>query len=186
MTASSLSECCTPVWLNNDKENESPFDQDKYEAALETPGAFQFDFHWPPVTTPLLLAPAKMQARRRLPLQILTPVALNAGQATGESSLLIGRDEYVPFHTLGSEYPMDGDILGYQNSGPGIAIYEDNMAMRYGPHTPLTPSALNMQELSLLDIPYRPLPNAPVRPVRSIAQKIRASVYVEHSSQWAG
>jgi hypothetical protein len=190
MTASSLSECSTPMSLNDDKENESPFDQDKYGAALETPGALQFEFHWPPATTPHPLAPTRMQACLRLPLQILTPLSSNVEQATGESSLPIGRDGFRPSLTLSSDYSIDGDILGYANLEPGFAIHDDDdTAMSYGPLTPLTPltpSVLNMQELSLLDIPNRPLPNVPTRLSRPVVEKIRASVYVEHYSHWAG
>jgi hypothetical protein len=186
MAASTLSEFSTPIWFNNDKENESPFDQTKMAATPETPATVQRKLHWPPGMSPFSLAQAHLLQGRVLPLQTLTPLPSMLSKATGEALMPVGRDGFRPTLTLGSDYPMNGDILGSMDSGPPIAIYEDNSVISRGPVTPPTPSALNMQDLSLLDLPHRLLPPVPTSPIRLVAQQIRASVYIERSSKWAG
>jgi hypothetical protein len=186
ITAASPSEFSTPIWFNDDKENESPFDQDKDGATLATPGAPQADFHWPLGMAPFPLSQTQKQSCRAPPLQTLTPLCSNAGQATGETLLPLGRDDFRPSLSLDANYPIDGNILGCIESEPGFIIHEDETVTRNVSVSPLTPGALNLQELSLTGMPSRPPPKVPISPIHPGAQQIRASVYVGRSSQWAG
>jgi hypothetical protein len=186
MTAPALSEFSTPIRFSNDKENESPFDQTKNMPTPETPAAHQSYFRWPPGMSPFTLAQAHLQAGRVLPLQTLVPLPSKVSQATG-ALLPVGRDGFRPTLTLGSAYPMDGDVLGSMDPEFRFPIYEDNSVMSGEPLTPpLTPSVLNMQDLSLRDLPHRPLPSVPISSIHPVAKQIRASVYVDLSSSWAG
>jgi hypothetical protein len=184
MAASALSEFSTPICFNNDKENESPFDQSKSSTAPDTPATSQSYLHWPPGMSPFALAQVHLQAGHVLPLQTLTPLPLKVSQAPG-ALLPVGRDGFRPTLTLGSDYLMDGDILCSMDSEPRFPIYEDNSVLSGGPVTPLTPSVLNMQDLSLRNLPHRPLPPVPISPTRPVPRQIRASVYVDLSSKWA-
>jgi hypothetical protein len=185
MAAPALSEFSTPILFNNDKENESPFDQTKNSTAPKTPAASQSYLHWPPGMNSFTLAQVYLQSGRVLPLQTLTPLPSKVSQAPG-ALLPVGRDGFRPTLTLGSDYSMNGDILSLMDFEPRFPIYEDNSVMSGGPVTPLTLSVLNMQDLSLRDLPHRPLPPVPISPNHPVARQIRASVYVDMSSKWAG
>lgn len=74
------------------------------------------------------------------------------------------------------------EVLGVcLDSEPGPTIYEENdtsMCYQQIPAGPLSPSELNLQDLSLLDVPYHQLLALSSRPV----QYNRASVYIVQST----
>jgi hypothetical protein len=180
MRASSLSQFCRPTWLEGaNKENATPFDQVK-TAAPSTPDCSQLNFHYPPGLTPCSL-PSDLQVRGR-PLQALSQLPYDCGQSPGDMLQPGPGGFYYPNFTMGYDTSTRGDVLGY-NAGPGltIKIHEDNFTVCDTPVSsgPATPSALNMQDLSLADFPALPLPGSPIRHNRATAR-------VEPSSYWLG
>jgi hypothetical protein len=193
MTARSLSQRSTPIRLDrSNKENDSPFDQNKYYAARSADEASQLNFHWAPGLTPYHQQQTKS---RGTPLQPLVQLPVSNIKAQRESLLPVGCDEFRPELTLSSTPPEDGDILGFLDSEPGPAIYEDNAAsneMALSPMGPLTPSELPIQDLSLVDIPTPdhvmddvPIRQLPELPTRPFVPRNRTTVHVGPSEYWA-
>jgi hypothetical protein len=194
MTARSLSKRSTPIRLldRSNKENASPFDQDKYHVARDGDGISQLNFQWPPGLTPY---PQQQAKARSQPLQPLIQLSLNNIKAPGQHFMPVGRDGFRPELTLGYSLPEDGGILGFLDSEPGPTIYEDNVTsneMFLPPMGPLTPSALPMQDLSLVDVPSHdyavvdvPSRRLPEVPIRRFIPRNRTTVYVEPSAYWA-
>jgi hypothetical protein len=181
----SLTGFSTPAWLDgHNKENTAPFDQGK-GSGFATSDANQlpnFDFHYPPGLTPLPLGHTVKPLLRGYPLQTLPQVSLHTNRGMEPSSTPSNGDHFRGSLTLDSHSPIDGEILGFIDSEHGlpIKIYEDNPTLSGMPlasGSP-TPSALNMQDLSLTDVSTpRQLADLPVR-------RNRTSVHIAPSSHW--
>lgn len=94
-----------------------------------------------------------------------------------------GRDPFVPGLDVDFSAPINGNVLGYLDAEPGFSIHEDNFSMDgfLAPIGPLTPSELNIQDLSLADLPQRLLSHNPLRPV---IKQNRTSVHVVPTADW--
>jgi hypothetical protein len=181
IVALSLSEFSTPSWLEgSNKENATPFDERKGKAPL-TPDRPQSKFHYPPGLTPFPLERTTEISFRGRPLQDLIQLPQDAGEAPGQAlSPSSGAWHRL---TLDSNHSSNVDLPGFEFGSPGpmISVHEDDYAMSDTQVStgPPTPSALNMQDLSLADHQTCPLPRLPIR-------RNRATAHIAPLSHWAG
>ena len=183
------------------KENEVSFFEGKNMTPI-APGAPQVAYNQHQGLVPLAIPARRSLPSPRQPLeelskeqytgngnsgQMLPPPAkhspLGFSGLAQDQSLLSSSPPSLDFE---STSPL-GDVLGPQmSSEPGPVVYEEPDAMMYDqyiPAVPLTPSELNLQDLSLLDIPRHPLHAVQSQPM---APYHRASVSIVQSAIFHG
>ncbi|KAH7091479.1 hypothetical protein FB567DRAFT_577350 [Paraphoma chrysanthemicola] len=176
---------CSPPWAEGpDKENCSPIGQVN-EDLITCTNTLQPNFHYPLGLTPF--PPDRLQriATRSNPLQALTEMPSNVTPAANNTPLPVGQDPFVPSLSLDYSSRVDHNVLAYISTESSFTIHEDQLMMEDIMATPgpPTPSELNIQNLSLLDLPKRPLPEVSLRPV---VKQNRTSVHETPTSDWEG
>ncbi|KAH7081313.1 hypothetical protein BKA63DRAFT_205959 [Paraphoma chrysanthemicola] len=176
---------CSPAWVEGpDKENCSPIGQVNEDLLFYT-STLQPNFHYPIGLTPFPPERLEHNTIRNRPLQALTEMPTNGTQAANYTPLPVGQDPFVPDLSLDYSSLVDHNVLAYISTESSFTIHEDQFMMEDIMATagPLTPSELNIQNLSLLDMPKRALPEVPLRPV---VKQNRTSVHETPTSDWEG
>lgn len=179
-----------PTFFDSDKENITPFCQGKGEAN-ELAGAPQAMYSGGQDHSLLHLQSYPRLQLHGYPLQdyseqqfirkdityqaMLQPTQI---QYRTQDSSELGSSPPRFSSDFASSYSPDVALEASLDSEPGPTIYEDPDTTIHDqcvPMDPLTPSDLNMQGLTLLDIPNQPISLYPRQPV---IQYNRASVYI--------
>jgi hypothetical protein len=161
MAASTLMDYALPL----DPEqcniaNGRPFD-DNHNANPHASDASQASFPRPLGSTSGSLQNAAMQPRQTQPFQTQTPMSM------GYSQLPMGRG---------------GSRMTVASSSRAVTYDNVNNFEPSLPAGPPSPSMLNMQQLSLVDTPRRPLPATPKSPM---APTPHTSVFLQPTVLWA-
>ncbi|KAF2030984.1 hypothetical protein EK21DRAFT_111433 [Setomelanomma holmii] len=173
----------SPTWLKgSNKENNIPLEINS-EHQLTREADQQPNFYYPAGLTPF---PPQLEtlAFRDRPLQALTKLQQDVSQVSRYASSPAGTDPFAPGIALDLLSPVERDVLASIDSRPDFDIFEGSLMLvdLLTPPGPLTPSRLNMQDLSLGDVPERSLPDRQLRPV---VKQNRASVHMVPTSDWS-
>jgi hypothetical protein len=177
-------EFSTPYWLGaGNKENETPLGNGNggvfkthvaHQAAAHT-------YHGPASLTAQV--PVRLSLEDRSIPAFSYPQHHHVGQALSSDDR-----PFTPDFSFRCYPPADTHLGMSTGAEPGYTIYEDEdqdfaMTGTSVGSGPPTPSALGFQDLSLLEIPRRPLP---MTPVKAMTQGTGASVEILPTSWWSG